>query len=276
MTNNPRNYSRRHLLKLSGTALAATTLAGCTSTNNDNTATEPKPDTESDDTPVETTDTDDKTYNTATKETAREVAATVRESTVKVSTGKGGGTGWVLNAKTASIVTNSHVVGDHDEVRITTYDDTSYTGTVIGNVDGHIPDAALLEINKPNAFDAPALPLGDDTTLEMNDTLVQVGHPFRVGEWVVALGDYLQHNNAAGWFESTLPTHPGNSGGPVVNLDGELVGMTSGSTSDGERDRPIKHTESPPKLYTEYPEPEKLSTHVPVTAIEDLVESWTN
>lgn len=275
MTDPQDNHSRRDFLTLTGTALTTTTLAGCTSTDNSTDTPTPAPETNTD-TPIETTETDDNTYNETTKETARDVAATVRESTVQVGTGNGGGTGWVLDTDNAYIVTNSHVVRNTTDVQITTYDDTTYSGTVIGNVDGHIPDVALIQINNTDTFDLPALSLGDDTTLEHGDELVQVGHPMRVGGWVSSLGEYQQHEDAAGWFESSLPSQPGNSGSPVVTLDGNVVGMTSGSTSADTAERPHKHTENPPKLYTEYPEPEEVSTHVPITTIEEKVENWTN
>lgn len=293
MTNHKSHqYSRRDLLKLSGSALAATTLAGClntTDTNSGNTTTTSPPT----DTPTDTrttsssstntehstpTPTDSGEFTTATRQNAQTVGAQLRKSTIKVTTKNSGGAGWVLNTTEGLIVTNSHVVKNSDTATITTYDDTTHTATVFNHTPNHIPDVALLQLTPDSreSFSAPELTIGNDTTLDENTPLVQVGHPARVGSWVVALGRYLEHEPAPGWFESTLPSQPGNSGGPVVTLDGTLVGMTSGSTTNDGRDRPSKHTETPPELYTDYPEPERVTTHVPATEITNLVTTWTN
>jgi len=291
-SNEPSNHSRRDLLKITGTALATTTLTGCTALNNtEKTPTDTPTETpESTDLPeaTGTTDTNTKTdtntdtetgpFDAQTREQAQEIGQQVRKSTVKVKAGNAGGTGWILDTDNGHILTNAHVVRDLDTVTVTTFDENTYDGNVVGRNHEHIPDVALIQITDQDqsSFDHPALPVGNDTTLERDQALIQVGHPRRVGSWAVALGAYITHRNRVGWFESTLPTQSGNSGGPVVDLAGEVVGLTSGSTSADDAKEPSKHTENPPKLYTEYPKPENHATHVPITTAMELVESWTN
>lgn len=257
------NPTRRSILALTGTALTGT-LAGCTTSNATST-------------PVTDTDPDtEPTFSDNTRESLQTIAEQARPSIVEVDTGNGsGGTGWVMNNTDAHILTNSHVVRNNDTVEITTYNNNTHTGTVIGNTDNHIPDVALIEINNANEFDAPALAFGNDTTLERGDPLLQIGHPGNVGTYVSAIGEYVEHIDGIGWFTSTVVAQSGNSGSPVLDITGSVVGMTSGNTTVDGENNPSKHTETPPKLYTEYPDETTRATHVPISDIAQLAHDWT-
>lgn len=272
MTDAPHTPTRRHLLTVSGAGLTAS-LAGC-STNDTETEIGTDKDTKDDNTTDGNAENDD-TYTQETLEAARTIGERTRESTVRITAGDNVGTGWILDAENKHIITSSRVVTDHKDVLYANHNNLTFNATVIDKNEDRQSDAALIKMTDPLSITDPSLSVGDNNTLSEGDVLVQVGHPEHIGTWVVAIGRYTEHNST-GWFESTLPTQAGNAGGPVLNLDGELIGMTSGSVLDDNEHRPYQHTESPPDLYTKYPEYPRTTTHTPSNTIMDLVAEWTD
>ncbi|NOZ12240.1 MAG: Do family serine endopeptidase [Acidobacteria bacterium] len=140
----------------------------------------------------------------------------------------------VIVSSDGYIITNNHVVKNADKVKVTLEnDDTKYDAKIIGT-DPEI-DIALLKINKKNL---PTAKLGDSAAL-------------KVGEWVVAIGNPLgySHSVTAGivsgkgrrlstGMESFIQTDAainfGNSGGPLVNMSGEVVGINTAISAQGQ------------------------------------------
>jgi serine protease Do len=138
------------------------------------------------------------------------------------------GTGFFISSD-GYIVTNNHMVENAEKVTVTTLDEKEYKAKVVG-ADPNT-DLALLKVNDENL---PFAELGDSETL-------------RVGEWVLAIGNPwgFEHTVTAGIVSSKgrqlgIPDVPyqdyiqtdaainrGNSGGPLVNMRGEVVGITS-------------------------------------------------
>jgi serine protease Do len=122
---------------------------------------------------------------------------------------RGEGSGFIVSAD-GYILTNAHVVDNADEVTVKTTDRREYTAKVVG-VDAQT-DVAVLKIEAKNL---PTVRLGDPSKL-------------RPGEWVVAIGSpFGFENSVTAGIQTDVAVNPGNSGGPLFNLDGEVVGINS-------------------------------------------------
>ena len=140
------------------------------------------------------------------------------------------GSGVIIDAKEGYIVTNCHVVTDANEIRIALSDGREFDATKVGE-DEHT-DLALLKLEDPE--DLVALPMMSDTSkLEVGDFVVAIGNPFGLGQTVTsgiisALGRTgLNIENIENFIQTDAAINSGNSGGALVNLRGELVGINT-------------------------------------------------
>lgn len=156
------------------------------------------------------------------------LARRVRRGVVQVGNGRGGGAGTIWSAD-GLIVTNYHVV-PHGEARVTLPDRRSFAATTVAALPER--DLAVLRID---ADDLPALPAGDSAALRPGDIVMAVGHPLGVRD-AVSLGIFSgvgpiegrgnnQHMQEA--LLANIDLRPGNSGGPLVNARGEVVGINT-------------------------------------------------
>ena len=154
----------------------------------------------------------------------------VRNSVVVVETPEGNGTGWLLS-ENGEIITNEHVVEGLDEVTIRLLDGRRFPGTVVGRINP--PDVAVVKIVPPSGM--VPLSLGDSSKLQKGDPLVVVGHPGIMGNWVTTIGPFeeisiikdAQGNNVQD-LVSLVPSVKGNSGSPLFNIDGKVIGLIYG------------------------------------------------
>lgn len=205
-------------------------------------------------------------FSQATRERASEVGTAVRDSVVALRDGNTGGTGWVVGE--GDIVTNAHVADGSPTLSVETFDGATGTAERVGYHEDLQPDLALLETD----LSVPPLSLGRVEDLSRGDPLVTVGHPGRLGQWIISLGRYLRGLDRIDWLLSTVPTQRGNSGGPLVTLDGDVVGVVSGSTTGPESSRPdFSRNET---AYTEFPEIADQTTSVPVDTLEASLSDW--
>jgi serine protease Do len=126
------------------------------------------------------------------------------------------------------ILTNSHVVKDADEIKVTLSDTRSYTAKVKG-VDQE-SDIALIKIDATNL---PTAKMGDSDKLRVGEIVLAIGNPFGLNRTVtsgivsakgrtnVGIIDYED------FIQTDAAINPGNSGGPLVNIDGEVVGINT-------------------------------------------------
>jgi len=199
------------------------------------------------------------------RDRASSVGVTARESVVVLTSGRSGGTGWVVGD--GEIVTNAHVVQGSQQQSVETFDGRTGTAELVGTHDSLDPDVALLETD----LSVPPLPLGSVDSLSRGDPLVTVGHPGMVGDWVISLGRHLDHDEVIDWLLSTVPTQRGNSGGPLLTLSGDVVGVVSGGTfGSSARDEYSKSE----KAFTEMPDIGEKTTSVPTPVIEDSLSEW--
>lgn len=147
----------------------------------------------------------------------------------------GGGTGFIVSAD-GLILTNRHVVSDETaEYTVVMDDGTEYPATVLGR--DTFNDIAVVKIE---ATDLPTLELGDSDTLQAGQTVIAVGNVLAVYQNTVTKGivSGLARSLGEGQLTDLIQTdaaiNQGNSGGPLVNLDGQVVGINTAVDRGGE------------------------------------------
>ena len=147
-----------------------------------------------------------------------------------VPSGLGSG---VIVSPDGYILTNNHVVEDADKVEIKLTDGREFVAKVIGT-----DPASDIAVVKIEATGLPTLPLGDSDKAEIGDIVLAVGNPLVVGQTVTmgiisakgrSTGTRAVGNIAAyeDFIQTDAPINRGNSGGALVNLNGELIGIPS-------------------------------------------------
>ncbi|WP_185872429.1 Do family serine endopeptidase [Blattabacterium cuenoti] len=138
------------------------------------------------------------------------------------------------------IVTNNHVIKDAEKIEITLYDQRSYRAKLIGTDSS--TDIALLKINDKNL---PFIYFSDSNKVQIGEWVLAIGNPFDLNSTVTA-GIISAKNRSLGilrgetqsaiesFFQTDAAVNPGNSGGALVNTNGELIGInTAISSSSG-------------------------------------------
>lgn len=153
---------------------------------------------------------------------------------------QGAGSG-VIISDDGYIVTNNHVIDRADEIQVTLNNKKTYTAKVIGTDPS--TDLAVLKIEEENL---PFLVFGNSNQLKVGEWVLAVGNPFNLTSTVTAgivsakgrdinvlKGDPFSGNTAIESFIQTdAAVNPGNSGGALVNVSGELVGINSAIKSN--------------------------------------------
>ena len=141
---------------------------------------------------------------------------------------RGLGSGVILDADKGYIVTNSHVINDADEIQITLKDGRQLEAKKIGGDEAS--DIALLQID---ADDLIAVKIADSDRIRVGDFAVAIGSPFGLGQTVTsgivsALGrSGLNIENYEDFIQTDAAINSGNSGGALINLHGELIGINT-------------------------------------------------
>ncbi len=143
------------------------------------------------------------------------------------------GSGFIYSAD-GYIVTNYHVIEDSDSVTVSTYDGKSYEATVVGGDESN--DVAVLKID---AEDLQAVTLGDSDALRVGDTVLAIGNPlgeltFSLTLGVVSAKDReitVSSGSKMTLIQTDAAINSGNSGGPLFNEYGEVVGITNAKYS---------------------------------------------
>ncbi|MEM6285049.1 MAG: trypsin-like peptidase domain-containing protein [Chloroflexota bacterium] len=156
------------------------------------------------------------------------IAGDTQNSLVYIENGRGQGAGTIWQ-QDGLIVTNAHVVANHRGLTVTTHDGTRFPAQVIAMNRELDLAAVAIEGN-----DLPTAAIGDSDALNPGDWVMAVGHPWGVRGAVtqgvvIGTGDELPERPAHGreWLAMSLHLRPGHSGGPVMNIDGELVGVNT-------------------------------------------------
>ncbi len=174
-----------------------------------------------------------------------EVAQSVIPSTVFITANAesgtlGYGTGFFVRSN-GYIATNYHVVEGATDIEITLTTGQKMGAVLVGYTVAD--DVAVLKIEGNNY---PALPIGDSDALLVGETLVAVGHPMGAeAAWTTTQGIVSALNREVSvqgsfehyevtMFQTDAALNPGNSGGPICNLQGEVVGIVSRKLLDSE------------------------------------------
>lgn len=136
------------------------------------------------------------------------------------------GSGFIIDA-TGYVLTNAHVVADATEITVKLTDKRTFKAKVIGS-DART-DVALLKIE---ASGLPKVVIGDANKIKVGEWVVAIGAPFGLENTVTAgivsaKGRNLPDENFVPFIQTDAAVNPGNSGGPLFNLNGEVVGINS-------------------------------------------------
>ena len=141
---------------------------------------------------------------------------------------RGVGSGFIIDAK-GYIVTNNHVIEDASRITVSLLTGERYRGKVIG-VDRET-DIALIKIEADRAL--PVMKFGDSNAVQVGDWVLAIGSPFGLDQTVTAgiISKKERDSQAFTSFQRFLQTdaaiNRGNSGGPLVNMHGEVIGVNS-------------------------------------------------
>ncbi|GAB7527499.1 DegQ family serine endoprotease [Paraburkholderia sp. 2C] len=139
-------------------------------------------------------------------------------------TNSGVGSGFILSSD-GYVMTNAHVIDDADTIYVTLTDKREFKAKLIG-VDERT-DVAVVKINATNL---PTVTIGDSNKVRVGEWVVAIGSPFGLENTVTAgivsakgrdTGDYLP------FIQTDVAVNPGNSGGPLINMQGEVIGINS-------------------------------------------------
>ena len=147
---------------------------------------------------------------------------------------RGPGSGFIISAD-GLILTNHHVVEGADEIKVRLTDNREFTGKVLGS--DAKTDIAVVKID---AKDLPYLTMGNSDELKVGEWVAAIGSPFGLDNTVTsgivsAKSRKLPSDQYVPFIQTDVAVNPGNSGGPLFNMKGEVVGINSQifSTSGG-------------------------------------------
>jgi len=152
------------------------------------------------------------------------------EPRTMIGTGSG-----VIITPDGYIVTNNHVVANASELEVTLNDNKIYKAELIGADPNS--DIALIKIDPDEEL--PVIPFGDSNELKVGEWVLAVGNPFRLNSTVTAgivsakardLNEY--DSNPQSFIQTDAAVNRGNSGGALVNVRGELVGINTAIASE--------------------------------------------
>jgi serine protease Do len=138
----------------------------------------------------------------------------------------GVGSGFIVSPD-GYIMTNAHVVQDASEVTVRLTDRREYRAKVIGS--DKVSDIAVIKIDGKNL---PVVTVGNADALQVGEWVLAIGSPYNFDNTVTsgivsAKARMLPSENYVPFIQTDVPVNPGNSGGPLFNMNGEVVGINS-------------------------------------------------
>ncbi|HZR71588.1 Do family serine endopeptidase [Bradyrhizobium sp.] len=137
------------------------------------------------------------------------------------------GSGFIIDTS-GVVVTNNHVIADADEINVILNDGTKIKAEIVG-IDKKT-DLAVLKFKPPHPL--TAVKFGDSDKLRLGEWVIAIGNPFSLGGTVTAgIVSARNRDIASGPYDNYIQTdaaiNRGNSGGPLFNLDGEVIGVNT-------------------------------------------------
>ena len=148
---------------------------------------------------------------------------------------RGQGSGFIID-RSGIILTNAHVVDRADKVTVLLKDGRSFEGKVQGA--DEVTDIAVVKID---GKDLPVAPLGDSSTVAVGDWAIAVGNPLGLDNTVtLGIVSTLQRSSSQvgipdkrlDFIQTDAAINPGNSGGPLLNQEGEVIGINTAIRAD--------------------------------------------
>jgi putative serine protease PepD len=167
------------------------------------------------------------------------IYASASRGVVSVQSGGGSGTGFVVD-QDGTIVTNSHVVGSADEVRVRFGDSGRALRAEVLGSDPSV-DIAVLHVDPSSAGTLYPLALADSDKVKVGDTAIAIGNPLGLDRTatsgiVSGLGREIRAPNGFQIdkvIQTDAPINPGNSGGPLLDSQGRVIGVNSQIATSG-------------------------------------------
>ncbi len=137
------------------------------------------------------------------------------------------GSGFIIDPA-GYVVTNNHVIDEANEITITLQDGTTLKATLVGR--DELVDLALLKVNSDKPL--PSVPFGDSDKERVGDVVIAIGNPLGLASTVTAgivsaRGRDIKQGRYDDFIQTDAAINQGNSGGPLFNMAGEVIGINT-------------------------------------------------
>lgn len=160
----------------------------------------------------------------STKEDFSGIIEEAVKGVVSIKTDRSAGSGFIVNSE-GYVVTNAHVISKAQNVKVLLYDGRLVSAKIIGG-DG-TRDVALLKIEGEYS----ALGLADSDRAQVGKKVIAIGNPlglsFTVTEGIISAVDREGPNGLSEYIQTDVSLNPGNSGGPLIDTQGKVIGMNN-------------------------------------------------
>lgn len=133
----------------------------------------------------------------------------------------------VIVTEEGHVLTNYHVIANKNSIRVTLSDQSSYEAVLVGHDEAL--DVAVLRLQGAGPF--PALAFGDSSQARVGQLVFAVGNPFGLGETVtqgiISAKERALSDTQRDLFQIDAAINPGSSGGPLINIRGEIIGINT-------------------------------------------------
>jgi len=172
--------------------------------------------------------------------TLAKIVSLIRPAVVLIETPKGTGSGFIFDSQ-GYVLTNAHVVGIYRDVSVVLEGKFEFTGRVVGL--NEPVDLAVIRIEASGPF--PTIPIGDSGEVGIGDDVTAAGYPLGslLGTDITITKGILSAVRRSGevdYLQTDAAINPGNSGGPLINAQGQVVGINTARV-DNVMGRPVQN-----------------------------------
>ena len=163
-----------------------------------------------------------------------QVVANARPGVVQILTDTAGGSGFIIDSG-GLVVTNAHVVDRNSKAQVVLLD-AGYEGDVLG-IDERADLALIQIIADGDTF--PTVPLGDSSLVQLGEQAIVIGYPLFSESVTVGAVSARFYEDGVEYLQTDTAVNPGNSGGPMLNAHGEVVGVVFAKIEETLSGRPV-------------------------------------